>query len=1421
MTSRKNILKIKVWLLPSLLLFVLAAIIILWLWIPSIIISKLSDYTYAKSDGQYLLTISNVNRSLFPLSLNFREVELEPVSKKISGNNIIGDEILYSFSFKEILVEGINLKLLLSDNNLVVNKIKFSKPEVKLEGEKLLQIDSVSVSPQFYRQLWPLFGFVQIVNIKKIELEGANFGFYSAAGDSNFISKAEKVSVDVYGFYTSKELALNPHPFFETEDILVRMQDFRNDMGDSLHFLTIDTLSYSLKTTDIHVKGFHLLPYFFQPEENLFEVFVPEVYLKSRSITHFALSDSLKIKVLKFLEPKIKFFNRNHSTQYVFENFGDFDLYSLIKGQFIKLEVDSFYLLGAHVEIFRQPDNVNYRQQFQAVDVILDGFELDSTSYLNRFKLLHADNLEMHVKEYHLKLEDDEHHFKAGSLFASTFSNRLSANEIHIYPVSPGNTGNRNEINIECEALNIEEVKFLDLYHKRILPTAKIEVVNPDVHLLYKLEKDKQEKQQNSGLLFDMVTDYLQGVYANSVNVLDGRLNIQNSHNEILKGYFETNIEFNLSDFRLDSASIKNSSNFFYASNFNLLFSDYNMRLTDDFHKLEVDTVFISSLDHQIYIENLRLLPVKNISGIEEMQNTGHSELFRILIPKINLRNVDLRNAFFNQKVAITEFSIYNPEIYFENFGPLKENNDKQELSEIYQLIFSYVSDIDVRQFSITGGLLTWINHTRSGRTTYFDNEFSVSLENFKLNEEERLKKRLLFSDNFDLTIKDQEFELSDDVHVLKGSEIRFSSAASKINVKNALLFPLITSDKYNELATTWQVAIPEINIEGFDFHKAYFSQEPEIKVLEVVKPRFQVYTQSGKSKGLDLKAYKLPMPSIIESFKISEFKITDGEAITYKIDGIKHYAMANFSFQLSVPDLLFDNNQHNQIQVSSRNIKFTASDFRIPIDNIHDLQINSVHFDMEKQSIEFLDVKVSPFLADESNNRFTIAAPDIQFKGFDFNAALTDNQFIFNSIDIINPDISIAINQEIENDTLEFLETLDLYPYVENLVNSIEVKNLDIRNASFNFNWLQKQLFNNKLNLSFEGILVSKDQPAHNLLNSQEFTFSTSGLSTRSKNQKYEFTADSLIYKSAKKMVSIKNIDINPFSDRRSLHLASGFQTDVVKAQIDYVDFREINVRRWLKENILEAGAIIAGPADIEIYRNKRFPFDENQSPEWPQDLIKDLKQPFLFDSVILMPSQIKYSELLGIFEEPGIVGFSDLTVAGGRLSNLKEEIKKNNLFHVNAEAWLYNEALLSVRFIFDMNSINYEHSVEGSLGTMDLKPLNAMIMKTAPIAVEDGILNHLHFTISFNDKYARGELVMNYDKLKIAILDYSQEEIQKEKFSSFLANNLKINSRNQSGSDHKPEEIFYERDKKRSIINFWWKSLYEGIATVIGISN
>lgn len=1384
--------------------------------IPERIRENLREFVSDQSKGTYTLEIEAIKSRFFPFGVTLTGIDLQSVRFPQETPEEV-EKTVYAFTAEKILFQDINLKSLITQSIFSSRQIKIVKPAFKLGGNELLRKKSLSQTENIITEARPLFkNLLRGIAIQNIIFEDARFTFFN---DTTQISEADHVALEIRGFRTDSAMIFRKRDFFETDDILVKINNYRIHMGDSLHVTTIDTLEYSLKKNDIRARGFHLLPLEMDKNKNLYDVYVPEVYVKSKSITRFSLKDSLKISALEFIQPRIRFFHKINPDRLDLEELSDFDLYTLVQNQFTKMEIDSFFLFGAEMDIFLQPEYEEYQQHFQSIDVTLHGFSLDSASARNPDKLLHSDDIAMKVSGYHLRLEDDQHEFRADSLFVSTFTNQLGARKISISPVDSPTHKTRTEVNITCESLHIGEVDLLSLYHTRTLPTSKIGISSPEVHLQYHMGRGKNIRQKETDLLFELVSDYLRGVYANLVFIENGKLNIQNRENQELEGFFETGFSISLTNFSLDSASIERTDKFFYASHFDLQFSDYQMQLVDNLHKLKVDKIFVSSMDRHININNLKLQPVYENATEQTIKQFNRSELYNISVPAISLHGIDLHKAFFRNELSIEDFTISNPDIYFENFGTLRTKQSKIDFSEFYELIINYTDDIAVEHFTIPDGKLTWVNHSRKGKTISFDNAFKASLVNFRLNEQELNKERLFFSDDFDITILDQQFELSDSVHILKTGEIRLSSLNSTVGIKNALLFPLITSKKYSGLPTTFQVAVPELKIEGLDFQNAWYSGKPVVRKLDVISPKFQIYSQKGKTKSLDLNKYRFPLPSVVKTLQIEDLQIKDAKVITYQNQGTKQHAKANFNFSMNMPMVLLKNDLHNHLSLSNSNLILNLNDFRAPMGPNHNFSFTRLDFNKEEQTIRIDTLKVDPFLPGPGKNMFRILAPEISLSSFELNEALNQNKFIFDEINIKNPSVTIDINERITQDTLEFLKTLDLYPYVEPLLDQIRVNSLNLENAGLNVNWLTRELFRNKINLVFKDILIADNQPPSNLLNSKEFEIWTTGLTTESKNGLYAFTADTLRYNSARHRVLFSNLGILPLLEKERYPKIKGFQTDVLEARIDYAEISGIDERKWLQENILSAPVFKTGPAEVSVFRNMRYPRDPNQKPPWPQDLIKDIKQPFVFDSVILMPSKIRYSERLSISDQPGFVIFNDLTFRAGPVSNMESFLKRNNSLVINARARLYDHSEISVRFSFDMTSPEYAHTVTGSLRPMPLTPINNMLEEAEPLSIEKGQLDRFDFELSLNDKRSAGELFMSYDDLNIAVMEYSNREMKKSGFASFWANTMVLKSQTSQKETPEPVRISYPRDENRSVINYWWKSIYSGVKKVLGI--
>ena len=1420
---KKYIRKILIGFILTLFVLIIASGVFVYLTAESYVNKHLTEWVAKKTNNLYELSFETIHLKITPLSFSVSNVSLtsnDDVAQKVLEKT--PDKMLYNFHSPNIEVNRINLVQLLKSKTLHCKSINVTEPELELKGTGILQTDSSQVFNRVFYELQPLFkNHIKSVIIDEINFINANYKIYSSPLNFNQISNAENMSVIIRNFKTDSALIFNESQFFDSDDILIGMNNFINDLGDSLHVLSIDTLQYSLKTSNINATGFHLNYIRKNKEKNLYDVYAPKVFLKSKSLKSLSFSDSLNIEYLEFRNPVIKFYYKENPEKIRVEDINQFNLYPLVKNQFSHFQVDSFLLGNASLEIYRQPDSVKFQQQFKSINIELYDFLLDSASLQDNNRLLHARDLEMNIDGYYLRLEDNLHEFNAGSIFVSTLTNKIATKNILVSPLDNKQEKQHAKVNVECKVLSIEDVDLKTIYHTRTLPTRLINVEEPKVQIQYFAGVQKSKNQKEAGLLFDLVSAYLKGVYSEVVQVKKGGLKIENLSNKRVQGYFETKFNFVLSGFALDSESMKQTDKFFYASNFDLRFNDYRMRLVDDLHRINVDTISIVSSDQKLLIKNLKLEPVISNADENTMEEYNRSELYKIQIPEIVLSKVNLREAFFHNKLSMSKFQITNPNIYFENFGTLRQKKGKPEFDEFYQLVFNYISDINIQEIVIPNGDFTWVNHTRKGKTTSFDNAFTATLENFRLNEAELNKQRLLFSDNFDISLKDQVFTLSDSVHILQAGEINISTKKSEVDIKDAYLYPDITSKNFKRLPTTFQVSIPNLQINNIDFLKAYYSKEIQLNKVEINEPKFRIYTRKGVVKSLDLKKFQVPFPSILNSLEVKQLKVNNGQVITYDVSNDKQQAKSNFSIDLTLPDMTVKNSTNKSTNVKTGNFIATIRDFKAPLGKQHKLDIGKMDFNRGQRSAEVSNLNIIPFSQLNSGNLFSVSAPHISFSGFDINQAMEHNYFIFDNISFRNPDIAIEITDSIKGDKLEFTKTFDLYPFIEPYVDRIEVNNLDLNNLDLNFNWFAKELIDRRFNIAFNQINISENQPAENLLHAKSFKISTTGLSKKSKNGMYEFTADSLIYNSERHNAILTNINVKPLLPVEEFNRRAIFQTDYVHANTNYIELRGVNESLWFREKMLDADMLIIGKTKLDVFRNKKFPFNEKQRPPWPQDLLKSIKQPFVFDSVIIKPSDIIYTELSDITGERGSISFNNLKLRTGQLSNIENKILQKPRLQAIASANIMNSVKLIADFDFDLASENYFHTLTGSVEPCNMTVFNPILSKTAPITIESGIIDRFDFSIELNNKLATGELYFAYHDFKINIMNLESDEAKKSKFATFWANHMIFNTKNPKGDELLPEPFSYERDIQRSIINYWWKCILTGTKQSLGIKS
>jgi hypothetical protein len=268
---------------------------------------------------------------------------------------------------------------------------------------------------------------------------------------------------------------------------------------------------------------------------------------------------------------------------------------------------------------------------------------------------------------------------------------------------------------------------------------------------------------------------------------------------------------------------------------------------------------------------------------------------------------------------------------------------------------------------------------------------------------------------------------------------------------------------------------------------------------------------------------------------------------------------------------------------------------------------------------------------------------------------------------------------------------------------------------------------------------------------------------------------------------------------------------------EIDWFDFtgNGFEIKDIRLGPILAGQAIIIDEIELEnfegtAFKDKRLPLPDKPDTKLPMAMLEGLPLPFHCGLVTIGRADIRYEERVDNSSAAGFVSFNELQAKIENLSNIDSLIQDTTTMTANAK--VLDKSLLHAEFIFPNKKFPLAYQAKGNLEPLPMDLFNPMLKLNAGMKIESGRLEQLFFNFQYNEEHASGDAIFEYDDLKVSVLD--KEDNSTKKLQSFLTNTFVVHKKNlRDDSSFREGEISFDRNKKRSIFNYWWKSLYSGI--------
>ncbi|MFN7115806.1 MAG: hypothetical protein ACK4TA_03350 [Saprospiraceae bacterium] len=314
-----------------------------------------------------------------------------------------------------------------------------------------------------------------------------------------------------------------------------------------------------------------------------------------------------------------------------------------------------------------------------------------------------------------------------------------------------------------------------------------------------------------------------------------------------------------------------------------------------------------------------------------------------------------------------------------------------------------------------------------------------------------------------------------------------------------------------------------------------------------------------------------------------------------------------------------------------------------------------------------------------------------------------------------------------------------------------------------------------------------------------------------------YNLFIKAVFYNANRKKLTLDSIKLTPYYNKAEFAQKNGKQTGRLDALIPYL--HAVGCQ-------LESAPVFKLHADkinlkfrLESYVDKRYPFENEADRVLPVEFLQDLPIDLQIDTLRVEDSYAEHEERPEEGDATGKVTFHKINATLANLSNNKASGQRLIPPALSVTALFMGIGDLRLEGGFPHHA-KENYYLSGVMYHFPFTKLNNVIEPLAKARIESGYLNWIKFNFKYNNDRSDGEVEMNYKDLKVTTFKKDNPE-KKAKFKNFILNNFILKEDINEGmkEDKRTGTIQFYRDRRRSLLHYWWKSVFSGALSVYNI--
>ncbi|MFZ4522087.1 MAG: DUF748 domain-containing protein [Bacteroidales bacterium] len=1140
------------------------------------------------------------------------------------------------------------------------------------------------------------------------------------------------------------------------------------------------------------------------------------------------------------------------------------DLYPAVSGLFNDFHIDSVKVKhGMLYTSFGGKTGMTTTGVYEFSSVMKD-VSVNPFSYYNHDRVFYSRDVDLVVHNFESQLADSLYLLKAEEIGFSLTKSVLYGKKVSLVPnfrskrIRQVHGGDLFRIDLPAFS-----IRGIDLYRAMTGREVAVSAVNLSdffvrvyrnkLHVETETSRKAKKKLTLAGL-YTVVAKELRFIAIDTLNLKNGSFEYYGSVTDSRPEMKVGTVNLELSQFRLDSLSHLDPSRIFYSHAIELGIEKFTLYLGDGIHCINASAVNFSTRKSLIDVHEVFIFPdrKKNLAQPENRRN-----IMFVGLPRLTFTGIDLKKVFNRRILDFHRLTILEPEISFTRYRHGKNPDPRFKNPEdffeteneefVYDLLKKYLWVVKGEEIDINRGMFKFSLDRNGAEVPVATSNFDLSMQQFLIDSVHGLNEQgYFYSRDFDLDLQSVSVVSPDSLKHLQAKRVHIATADSLIEAENIRAYksagPGINSSRpYKRQSVDFEFSLQKLRLTGLNHKKLFLEKVLKANQIEFDNPSVYLKTNStNQPEGPAEATQLLKTSNVVRRFEIGSCLVRKG---AFSYDGeedrkASYFSLKDIDFTVINAIVHIPGSGMHDGLIKFDSLRLKVFPLRAVIaDSAYALEAKSLEMNSYPADITLKGIKVTPLQSwNEIPGRkmmATITVPEMRFKGFSFERAIFDNEWLLESLEVDHPSVAAEIRQEEARPSggakVEPAGIIRLPPFMKTVsVGKVDINGaragVTLHRAGKTSSYAMADLM--VAITRFRVDSATRSNPASTpLFNARDITISGPGFSRVSADSMYTYTIGHFRLSTGSSGAELDSVSVTPNFNRYDFSRRKGYQVDRSDLKIPRITIHHLDFKKFLSQRMFHANRVNLEKVKFESYLDKRWPDTDWKRPLMPGRMIAGITFPAGIDTIAVSDGFASYEEQTG--DEPGRVFFDrmNVMVTGFSTFSMPKPIRGvSGILDVRASFRLMGSAPVDALIHFQTDHPRDTFNLQATVGSIDLTAINPMLSKLEPMAIQSGTATSTEI-VRLNGNSARASGIMNlkYNNLAINLKPVKPGTWSRIEQSLLgeVVNLLLADANPNDNGKMKYGIIYFERDSSRGFFNFVWKSVLSGLKSSVGVNS